>query len=76
MNLSELITKYGDDKVVFQKIDDCATNFATTKHGSKITFVTSETFGFNGMDKLGLVIWLDRERVTDIIEQDRKEKTK
>lgn len=78
MNLSELIAKYGDDKVTFQKLDDCASSLDMNKNGTSITFVTPERIGpaLDGMEKLGLVVWLDRTRVAGIIEQSRKEKRK
>lgn len=69
MNLSELIAKYGDDKVTFQKLDECASTLDMTKNGTRITFVTPERIGLDGLDKLGLVLWLDRERVASIIKE-------
>jgi hypothetical protein len=71
MKLSEFIANYGDDDVKFQRLDDCATNISMTKGGSKASFVTPETFGFDGFDKMGLIVWLDRERVAKIL-ADRK----
>lgn len=68
MKLSELLAAYGDSDVRFQKLDDCATNLSMNKNGTKATFMTPETFGYEGFDKLGLVIWLDRERAAKIIE--------
>lgn len=67
MNLSELIAKYGDDKVSYQKLDDCATKLDMNKNGTRITFVTPERLNLNGTEKLGLVLWLDREQVAAII---------
>ena len=67
MNLSELIAKYGDDKVSFQKLDDCVGTMNMTKNGTKATFVTPERLNLNGFEKLGLIVWLDREQVAAII---------
>lgn len=67
MNLSELIAKYGDDKVTFQKLDDCAADLNMNKNGTRITFVTPERIGLNGTEKMGLVVWLDRKQVAKII---------
>ena len=67
MNLSELIAKYGDDKVSFQKLDDCVDTMNMTKNGTRATFVTPERLNLNGFEKLGLIIWLDREQVAAII---------
>ncbi|MCY1247104.1 hypothetical protein D9M72_603990 [compost metagenome] len=67
MNLSELISKYGDDKVSLQKLDDCVDTMNMTKNGTKATFVTSERLNLNGFEKLGLIIWLDRKQAAEII---------
>lgn len=67
MNLSELIAKYGDDKVQFQNLDQCADAMNMAKGKTKITFGTEQPFGLEGTQKLGLVVWLDRERVKEII---------
>jgi len=68
MNLSELIAAYGDDKVQFQNLDQCGKTLDYHhKKGTTITFGTEETIGPNGMEKLGLVVWLDRKRVAEII---------
>jgi len=72
MNLSELIARYGDNQVTFQKLDDCAESLAMTKRGSRITFVTSELIAPNGTVKLGLVVWLDRERVKAVIAESKR----
>lgn len=73
MKLSELISAYGDDDVKFQKLDDCTAALSMTKKGTKAEFVTHETFGFDGFDKMGLIIWMDRERVAKIL-ADRKKR--
>jgi len=71
MNLSELIGKYGDDKVEFQNLDQCF-DTANMKNGfTKITFGTPQQMGPNGTEKLGLVVWLDRERVAEIIAEEK-----
>ena len=73
LKLSELIAAYGDDKVECQKLDDCVENFNLTKHGTKATFGTSVGFDLNGFTKLGLIVWLDRERVAEIVAQSKVE---
>lgn len=75
MKFSELIAAYGDDKVQFQKLDECATNYSAGKQGSKITFGTDETFSLNGTEKLCLILWMDRERVKEIIAASKAEHT-
>jgi hypothetical protein len=67
MNLSELIAAYGDDKVQFQNLDRSIINLNMNKGVSKITFGTEQPVNLDGPDKLGLVVWLDRERVKEIV---------
>ena len=70
MKLSELIAVYGDDKVEFQNLDQCATSLNMGKQHTTITFGTQQRLGLNGTEKLGLVVWLDRERVKAITAKD------
>ena len=63
MKFSELIAAYGDDKVQFQNLDESATHISA----GMITFITDESFGLDGTVRLGLVLWLDRKRVAEII---------
>jgi hypothetical protein len=67
LSLSDLIKRYGDDKISFQKIDDCAQSMSMTARGTKITFVTPEPLSPIGLDKLGLVVWFDRERIATLL---------
>ena len=67
MKLSELISAYGDDKVQFQNLDQCAKSMNMNGGTTTVTFGTEQRVRFEGMEKLGLVVWLDRERVAEII---------
>ena len=67
MKLSELIAAYGDDKVQFQNLDHSTETLNMNKGVTKITFGTEQPVGLNGTEKLGLVVWLDRERVAEIL---------
>lgn len=67
MKLSELIAAYGDDKVQFQNLDQSAEKLNFNKGVTKITFGTEQPIDPTGTVKLGLVVWLDRERVAGII---------
>lgn len=68
MKLSELIAAYGDDKVTFQKMDDCASDIDwSAKKGTRATILTDEPVDFNGFKSLGLIVWLDRDRVAEVI---------
>lgn len=67
LKLSELIAKYGDDKVQFQNLDQCAEMLNMNKGVTKITFGTEQPLHLDGTVKLGLVVWLDRDEVAKII---------
>lgn len=72
MKLSELIALYGDDRVQFQRLDECATSLNMDKNGTKITFGTPQRIGIKGTEQLGLVVWLDREAAAEIIKAWRR----
>ena len=67
IKLSELIAAYGDDKVQFQNLDQCAETLNMNKGVTKITFGTEQPIGFDWMEKLGLVVWFDRKAVAEIV---------
>lgn len=71
LKLSELIAKHGDDTVQFQNLDQCAERMNMNKGVLKITFGTEQTFDLNGTGRLGLVVWLDRDRVAEIIAESK-----
>lgn len=65
--LSKLIADYGDDKIEMQNLDQCATSLNMSGDITKITFGTPRRLTLEGTDKLGLVVWLDRARVAEIV---------
>ncbi len=69
LKLSELIASYGDDRVQFQNLDQCAKSLDFHhKKGTTITFGTEMNIhASQGTEKLGLVVWLDRKRVAEIV---------
>jgi hypothetical protein len=74
VTLSELITKYGDD-IQFQNLDQCAKSLDFHhKNGTTITFGTEMNIhAAKGTEKLGLVVWMDRARVAEIISAPKEE---
>lgn len=68
MKLSELIAKYGDDKVQFQNLDNSAIDLQyDAKTGTTIKFKTRCPLDMNGTKQLGLVVWFDRDEVKKIM---------
>jgi hypothetical protein len=71
MNLAELITAYGGDDVQFQALDTCADRMNMANGHTKITFGTGEPLGPEGTVKMGVVVWMDRDRVEKILAADK-----
>lgn len=64
MKTSELIAAVGDDKVGVQFIDQCAIDLNWDhKKGTRITFGTDVALGPNGTERLGMIVWMDRDAV-------------
>jgi|HubBroStandDraft_6_1064221.scaffolds.fasta_scaffold00050_76 hypothetical protein len=68
VKMSELIAAVGDENVRFQNLDQDAHTVDKTKHGTKISFYTDaiqaeELLGGGKTEKIGLVLWLPRDRV-------------
>ncbi len=63
MKMSELIARYGDHNVRFQKLDDCADSLNMGKKATKITFSTDQRIDLKGTEQLGLILWFDREKL-------------
>jgi len=65
MKMSELILAIGDDNVEFQNLDQClAAADYSHKKGTTITFATGmRLHPSNGTEKLGIILWLDRDAV-------------
>jgi hypothetical protein len=74
MDIKELIEEVGIDNVGVQFLDTCATNFTYSekRQTSKVTFETDQRFGMNGLDKLGIVVWLPREEAMAIAKRKRE----
>jgi len=74
MKLSKLLELYGDENVIFQTLDSDIKEINQRKGHVEVKFGTHETFNFGGMRKLGLVIWLDRDKVDEILQNDQTTK--
>ncbi len=71
MNLAELITAYGGDDVQFQALDTCADRMNMANGHTKITFGTGEPLGPEGTVKMGIIVWMNRDRVAKILADDK-----
>jgi hypothetical protein len=68
LGISELISKIGDDNITFQALDECAiTMDYDVKKGTIIKFGTTQPLTVDGTKDIGLVVWLPRDRVKEIL---------
>lgn len=80
MKMSELILAIGDDNVVFQNLLNDAQSIDKTKNGTKIAFYTDQVqaeeimLGRGKTKKMGLVLWLPRDKVEAAIAAERARK--
>lgn len=79
MKMSELILAVGDEHVVFQNLSNDAWTIDKTKHGTKVTFYTDaiqaeELLNGGRTKKMGLVLWLPRDRVEAAVEAEKKQR--
>jgi hypothetical protein len=68
MKMSELILAVGDENVTVQNLLNDADSVEKTKVGTRIVFYTDaiqaeELLGGGQTKKIGLVVWLPRDRV-------------
>lgn len=71
MRLSELILKYGDGNVELQNLDKCIISIDwSIKKKTHITFGTEMAIDpSKGTEKLGLVLWFDRDKMNEILKE-------
>lgn len=65
--LSDLIKKYGDEKVKFQLLDTSIVSMKKKRKYNEFTFATDQGFGLE-TDQIGIVVWLDRDKVDEILQ--------
>ena len=77
LTISQLIAAHGDEKIELQNLDQCANSIDYHhKKGITITFGTTARLSkvpSTGMEKLGLVIWLDRGKVDEILARSKEQ---
>lgn len=79
MKMSELILAVGDENVVFQNLLNDVRTIDKTKAGTKITFYTDaiqaeELLNGGQTKKIGLVLWLPRDRVDAAVAAEKADK--
>jgi hypothetical protein len=67
MNLSELISRVGDDNVTLQPLMECITDAKQRKTATAITFLTDQMsvaeVAIGNPKKIGLVVWLPKDKL-------------
>lgn len=72
MNISELLAAIGDDNVQWQNLDQCADSLNMNGNTTRITFGTEQRLTLSGTERLGLIIWLDRDAVKAAIATEKR----
>lgn len=67
MGIIELLQKIGEDNVRLQPLDQCVTDMKMSRGINKYTFESEVSFSLDGPQKMGLVVWLDRDKVKTVI---------
>jgi hypothetical protein len=69
MSITELLNAIGSDSITFQNLDECSISMNYDhKKGTVIKFGTDQKLTFESTKELGLIVWLDREKVKAAIE--------
>lgn len=68
MSISELLAVIGDDNIAWQNLDDDSLRLNMVGKHTQITFGTSMSLTPTGTEKLGLIVWLDRDDVKRVRE--------
>ena len=69
MKISELVLAIGDDNIQFQNLDHSIDTLKMVGATTKVTFGTEEPFSIKGTERLGLVLWLERQAVADALDK-------
>jgi hypothetical protein len=80
MKMSDLILAVGDENVIFQSLDKDFSSIDRIKHGTKVTFYTDaiqpeEMLGGGKTKKMGLILWLPRDKVEAAIAAEKSGQT-
>lgn len=72
IGMTELISKVGDDRIKFQTLDSDAISMDYDhKKGTVIKFGTDMPLNLDGTKDMGLIVWLPRDVVKQILESSK-----
>ncbi|UTU07754.1 hypothetical protein CcrC1_gp070c [Caulobacter phage C1] len=77
ITMTTLLNAVGDAAIGFQPLDTCVRDldWSASRGSTIVSFETENTISFDrGLDKFGMVIWLDRELVASTMERLRAER--
>mgnify|MGYP001598269585 CR=1 FL=1 len=66
IGIVELLTQVGNDNIEIQPLDVAITDMQKRKGHNLYTFGSEMSFDLSGTKKVGLVVWLDRDRAKEI----------
>lgn len=71
--ISKLIELIGDENIEMQNLDEATETYDRAKFGTKARFVTTVGFSMDGFDKLGLILWIDRDKAAAALAKHKEE---
>lgn len=64
LKLDELVSDIGNENITMQNLDECAVELSRSNNNvTKITFLTDMPFDMRGTERLGVVLWFERDAV-------------
>lgn len=72
IGITELVTRIGDKRVRLQGLDGSIKSLHASKGVTTVTFLTDQPIGLDGTTDLGLVLWLPRDVVAEILKSDKQ----
>lgn len=76
MKMSELIDHVGDENIEIENLDHSFERAKSKPTGTKVTFNTKQLMTCKGFDKVGIVVWMDRQAVKDAVEAQQAKEQK
>lgn len=77
LSIQNILAEIDPDQVLIQPLDACLEGANRLQRGTKYTFVSDQPFTLNlstmgiQTERQGLVLWLDRKEVKNILENDK-----
>lgn len=61
LGLCDLLNEIGSENMSMQLLDEAVLGMKMRKDDTEITFITDQLLGLSGTERLGIVVWIDRD---------------